>query len=270
MAFASKPRPRFPIVPASLLECERIVLKRNSWTFSFGILASGILLIMLVLVLMIGQMPFDLDRVASSTSYELTHGNNPRIVQLRTASGVAYYSCQSSKPSVILLHGTSFTKEDWRSSGILQQFCQNWSMISLDLNVNASYEQLSHVITELNRAGRLTLPIKGLVTPSASGHAVISSLKGNVSVLASQIQSWIPVACNALLSVDVSSLTKLHGWPIFAVYGDRDTSGKRSSELLEQHSGALVKELPGRHPCYLDSPSQFVDAINDFLSTLTS
>jgi pimeloyl-ACP methyl ester carboxylesterase len=240
---------------------------RNQSRLFLGMLTIATVLVAFVTLWRTGRTPSKTSLVASSVSLQGTATDNQQTIRLATTTGgLAYFSCPSSRPSLILLHGTAFTKEDWKNSGILQNFCRHWSVVALDLSVKANYEQLLHAIRDLSAAGQVTLPFKALVTPSASGFAVISSLQGNLSTLTSLVQSWIPVACNSLLLVDTSTLIQLNGWPIFAIYGDRDLSGKRSSELLKQYSGAIVQELSGRHPCYLDSPLEFVDTINDFLN----
>jgi hypothetical protein len=207
------------------------MLLRNKSRLFFEMFIIVLLLVAFVMLGRTRRTSSKISLVASSISLHGTKSNNQQTIRLATTpGGLAYYSCPSSRPSLILLHGSAFTKEDWKTSEILQNFCRHWSVVALDLNVKASYEQLLEVIRDLNDAGQVTLPIKGLVTPSASGYAVMSSLQGNLAALTSLIQSWVPVACNALLSVDAATLIQLNGWPILAIYGDRDPSVGEKSE----------------------------------------
>ena len=217
---------------------------------------------------------------------------------------------QQHQQQLVLLHGSRFTKEDWKTSGILQQFCQQegFSVIALDLSVKASYADLVQVLNQLSSTlETLTLPVQGLVTPSASGKAIIDGLllnnnnKNNskeTTSLKDLTERWIPVACLGLLQVakqqssssisssSSSSTVQLPpSWPILAVHGDQDKPGKQSSELLlswshnnsssssssstssSGHPQVTIQELPGRHPCYLDSPGAFVQAVTAFLKS---
>ena len=189
------------------------------------------------------------------------------------AAGIPYYHCAaataltSSSPSIdlVLLHGAAFTKEDWTTSGILQKFCSQDGVraTALDLSITAKHDELFTVMDALTEVDRMALPVSGLVTPSASGTIVLGAItSGNVSTLRNYAQLWIPVAANAALKYTADDLKVVQDWPILAIYGDRDSAGRRSSELLN-HSGTKtgVVELKGSHPCYLDSPSEFVDTV---------
>jgi hypothetical protein len=127
--------------------------------------------------------------------------------------------------------------------------------------------------------------VTALVTPSASGKAVVewnsnsnSNNQNNnknapppppLPPLSDYVSTWIPVASNSVASVSPKeSLSTLFQNidSILAIYGDQDAQGKASMKLLEQYvASAKLVELPGRHPCYLDSPQAFVDTIVEHL-----
>jgi hypothetical protein len=207
--------------------------------------------------------------------------NDPAIIETgkTTNEEVAYYHCVAGNQNassvdnhLVLLHGSAFTKEDWKTSGILDLFCTSKASLSvtaLDLSVKASHSDLLAVLDDLQGDGKIDLPISGLVTPSASGYAIIEGIEaGSISELLESIQRWIPVACNGILSVDnedVFASAEMKSWPILAVYGDKDVLGKHSSEFFQTHSEASVQELSGKHTFYLGAPESFVRTVLAFL-----
>ena len=200
---------------------------------------------------------------------------------------------QTTSPPVVqhlvLLHGSRYTKADWRTSGILGHFCEipGLAVTTLDLldNISSaatttttSQQHLLDVLADLAAAGVIALPIAALVTPSASGRFVLDGVTTTAHYqkttrrLVAAIQRWIPVATNSVLKDQERSKTllttpELVSWPILAIHGDQDEAGKRTSALFQEWAGAVVKEVPGRHACYLDSPVVFVDTVVAFLGS---
>lgn len=214
--------------------------------------------------------------------------NNKKSIVIESGTvdeTVAYYYCRGERSvhhsdgkitpdhHLVLLHGSRFTKEDWKTSGILELFCHSSiSVTALDLSVSSktTHGDLFRILDALQASGNIvSLPIAGLVTPSASGRAVIDGVtSGSIKKLTTAVERWIPVACNSLLSLSdgqKSTFSTAKSWPILAVYGNRDEAGQRSSNFLQKVCGAKVKELNGRHPCYLDSPHEFVETVVQFL-----
>jgi hypothetical protein len=197
-----------------------------------------------------------------------------------TSQEVAYYHCVAGNQDsssvdnhLVLLHGSKFTKEDWKTSGILDRFCTSTASLSvtaLDLSVKASHSDLLAVLDDLQGAGKIQLPVAGVVTPSASGYSIIHGITTEtISELMESIKRWIPVACYGILSVDdenVFASDEMKSWPILALHGDQDLLGKHSSQFLQFHSGATVKELSGMHAFYLASPESFVETVLAFLN----
>jgi len=192
------------------------------------------------------------------------------------SQAIAYYQCSSQSKTatpkdLVLLHGAHYTKEDWKTSGILHKFCSNdnnMRVTALDLPVTAKHDELISILDALVNKQMLQLPLVGIVTPSASGGTVLDGiLSGNAKTLRQYSQRWIPVAALAALRYTVDQLMNaIDGWPILAIYGDQDKGGKRSSELLQRAApSTVVVELPGSHPCYLDSPDAFVDTVMQYV-----
>lgn len=173
---------------------------------------------------------------------------------------------------LVLLHGAAFTKEDWKTLGILDLFAEHHpglAVTALDLGVSADYHKLVRVLSELAEAGIVdSLPVAGLVTPSASGKSVTTYVRDadttTATRLGSYLSTWIPVAS---YSVESCTNYELHAFgldasiSILAIHGDRDKRGKRVSEKLAEQAGAEAVELPGPHPVYKESPRAFVDAV---------
>lgn len=201
------------------------------------------------------------------------------ILKGTTSSGTSYYSCgQKSAPSIVLLHGARYTKEDWQTSGILEKFCGNGvSVAALDLNVRATSAELLMTVSELSDLGAVSTPIAAIVTPSASGFTMMDGiLNGNVDALRKEILRWIPVATNSANQYGEKDLVGAKAWPMLAVYGDQDISGKQSSNLWKTVAGAKVVELKVcarmRIPPNLLTPGQLVnrEATQSILTHQTS
>jgi hypothetical protein len=183
---------------------------------------------------------------------------------------IPYYHCSAKGTNIqhlVLLHGAKFTKEAWKTSGILKSFCliPNLSVSAMDLPVSSNREDLEDLLTVMQESKLIELPV-ALVTPSASGSAITDWMRrGDVSNLPNYIFRWIPVAANSVSAAkdeQVSSLKEVSGFSIFAIYGDRDGPGKLTTERLQKLAGAKTLELEkSGHPCYLDSPDAFVAAV---------
>jgi hypothetical protein len=182
------------------------------------------------------------------------------LQQGRTETGVDFYHCRDSeeKKHVILLHGAMFTKEDWKTSGILQQFCSTPGL-------TASHQDFIQLLEQSPSLFSRSLPVEAVVSPSASGKVVTDwMINGDISTISKYIQTWIPVAAGSVHSTTEQQLEALRtsGIEILAIYGDQDkTAGHDTSMRLQQWSGATTVELKGGHPCYLDSPDEFVKVI---------
>jgi hypothetical protein len=191
-------------------------------------------------------------------------------------SGVEYYQCltvdepSSSSIHLLLLHGSKFTKEDWKTSGILQQFCSipGWTVTAFDLSVSADARVFQALLGEYQRTMRYRNQLS-VVTPSASGRVITDwIMNGNVAELSSYLHTWIPVAAGSVHSLSEPQLQIIPpALDILAIYGDKDTKmGHDTSMKLQRWASATSVELKGSHPVYLDSPDEFVQVIRKHLS----
>lgn len=193
---------------------------------------------------------------------------------IQQVDGVDYYIClhASSFHSIVLLHGGSFTKEDWRTTGILDLACPHTNVLALDLNTSANSIQLRSILDTLHDSDILTLPQVTLVTPSASGRTMVDwLLRGQADSIPDYMSTWVPVAVGGLSSTYISNeqIQAMAGLiDVLAIYGDRDTAGGRLSDKLRNLIGATVVELSGGHPVYLESPNDFVANILEFIGIM--
>jgi hypothetical protein len=209
----------------------------------------------------------------SSQANKATSQGDEQVVSIQqgnTSDGVAYYHCTSSSSiQLVLLHGAHFTKENYKSSGLLDRFCSKGaSVTALDFSVKATAKNLKNSLMVLWQDGIVVKnrPIS-LVTPSASGYGVVDWINnGDLEEFRKHIRHWIPVASPAISSASIEKLGMLDV-AILAIYGDKDILGRRVSEFLAQHANALVVEIPGSHPCYLDSPMLFVKDVMEFVQS---
>lgn len=167
-------------------------------------------------------------------------------------------------------------------TGILEQFCNapGLRVSALDLPVSTNYQGLKTVIDDVAAQQRQEQSLKPvvLVTPSASGYAIVSWMLASDgpeewSDMPNYIEAWVPVAPVALSmasdeqiagSVGVGSSGMI---PVLAIYGDEDSGGGRLSERLGRVAGATVVELAGGHPVYLRSENDFVQNILNFIGS---
>ena len=112
---------------------------------------------------------------------------------------------------LILLHGASGTKEDWKTSGILDMLCDthneddegNLSILALDLSVMADGIQLGLAFDALVSNGMLSGKPCTFISPSASGKAIVSlgemAATASSSLLTKMIKAWIPLSTAGII-----------------------------------------------------------------------
>lgn len=194
----------------------------------------------------------------------------------------------------LFLHGAAYTKEDWKSSGILKKLCTRtprdveslmyFSVTALDLPVQSDAVTLARAFDALAEANIISgLPII-IVSPSASGRAVLDLAsvsqrqakieskdaieKGlshslHLSLLETMLLAWVPVACYDITTVpdSVFDVFETSHIPVLAIYGSNDKRGLEVANRLEQLAAAKKVMLGTNHACYLDDPNMFVEAL---------
>lgn len=205
----------------------------------------------------------------SSAASQITEG---------TLGSTPYYHCgpgtnvdsSSEIKHIVLLHGARFTKEDWKSSGILDMLCHynQLSVTAFDLNVKSTYKELVPLLKQLGNTHMATLPIAALVTPSASGLSVVSALRdGQLSQIQALVNLWVPVASGSVQQLTAPQLAaaKNKDFTILAMNGDQDGMGQTVGHKLANEAGAETMEFRGGHPFYLSIPREFTNALVQIL-----
>lgn len=195
-----------------------------------------------------------------------------------SSTSIDYYHCgphpDESTSELVMLHGAAFTKEDWKTSGILEKLCDlnndeeggDLTVTALDLPVSATGDELMAVYDALVDKGVVSGRPVVVVTPSASGKAVVT-LAADEEKLGKVIKGWIAVAPPAVGQADDEAFEYLNklSIPVLAIYGDQDSMGKKVTDKLSKLVSAKAVELEGKHPVYLDSPDEFVQEVLQFL-----
>lgn len=278
-------------------------MNTHSKQFHFIIIISAVVIVFLCVSASNSTSHYSMEKApvlvsSRNSNQEMTRTRNAYIqdtVSLKLPNGEAsnknildYIHCGSYFRSdtmdtdndleILMLHGAAFKKEDWVTSGILNDFCfkggKHISVTAIDLSVRVGVEGLEDAFQALVGAGVLSgLPVI-IISPSASGKSVVNLASdgyksdNGMSILQKLLKTWIPVATSAVLSVkekEVFSVFPNAGIDILAIHGDLDEMGKKVTQTLENYAGAKGVQLHGRHPCYLDSPTQFVQTIYDYL-----
>ena len=194
-------------------------------------------------------------------------------IELDELDGTPYYHCCYNRNSkvgsdILLLHGASFSKENWRRKGILADLCSSVSVVASDLPVNANWLTLIDTLEKLEARGEIRLPAT-IVTPSASGYSIVDWIFQAPSLddMPKYISTWVPVAPVDVPALSDAQLRSLSGLvDILAIYGSNDNGGAAVSMSLGELADAMVVKLDGGHAVYLKSPEAFADTILDYLN----
>lgn len=194
----------------------------------------------------------------------------------RTFDSIPYYHCSEGEGvsaletrDIVLLHGAKYTKEDWKTSGVLKILCNynHVNVLALDLPVSTEYKVLFQLLEGLAREKIITkLPLAALVTPSASGKAVVTAIQSDkVKTLGEGIaRVWVPIACSdvrSLTAQQLRSVKESRFLSVWSVHGDQDEMGKTVSSKLQKEAGSEVSVFSGGHAFYLNVPHEFAMAL---------
>jgi dienelactone hydrolase len=172
--------------------------------------------------------------------------------------------------SVLLLHGARFDAETWRGLGTLDVLAKaGYRVVALDLpgfgkSENWRFDRarlLEQLLPELGIGSPVAL------APSMSGAVTFAVLEARPELVA----GFIGVAPAG--TQRFTARVKDSPVPALVVWGDRDTvfPVAQAGLLAGSFERATVVILEGaRHPCYLDEPARFHEAVLKFLSSLRS
>jgi len=170
--------------------------------------------------------------------------------------------------SVLLLHGAKFDAETWRTLGTIALLAKaGYRVTALDLpgfGRSAAWRfDRTHLLERLLPKLGIGKPV--VLAPSMSGGVTFPVLERRPEL----VSGFIGVAPAGTQRY----AARIEGSPVPAliVWGDRDTVFPVSlaKVLAASFERATVVILEGaRHPCYLDEPARFHDAVLKFLSGL--
>ena len=169
---------------------------------------------------------------------------------------IAYFHCgprhtpsygkKTGHGELLLLHGARFTKDDWKTSGIMKSLCKDskkrpgLSVTAIDLSVSANGAALLNVFDALVREKVLSGDPIVIVTPSASGKAMLTlseadDVKNGSRSIKDVVAMWVPVACGGILKADEEAMAIFADISVLAIYGSEDpvAGGQSSQKLVE-------------------------------------
>jgi hypothetical protein len=209
--------------------------------------------------------------VSSPTTHTPSNPSSSGNIKDLSVGNVPFYYCSAAttpaKKSLVLLHGSTFTRKIYLDNGIMQDLCSDGSLevLAIELPVSAEHDNLKSLFDSLEAGGYVSFPV-ALVTPSASSLTVTSWLaNGDAQDMATYADPWIPVAPVYLSTLDDQQVSSLVS-NVLAIYGDEDTKAGRYSQRLGELADAEVVELAGGHAVYNGSPKEFVDVILGYLN----
>ena len=169
---------------------------------------------------------------------------------------------------VVLLHGAKFNAETWRGLGTIAVLAEaGYRVLAVDL---PGFGQSPAAPIDLHIWLETLLPKLSphkpvIVSPSMSGRVALPLVAGNPTALA----GFIPVAPVGIPAhADKLGKTAL---PTLIIWGQNDKVIPLSQAdlLAERIPGAEKLIIPGAgHPCYLDAPQVFHEAVLRFLDKL--
>uniref|UniRef100_A0A3Q3WPN6 Putative protein-lysine deacylase ABHD14B n=1 Tax=Mola mola TaxID=94237 RepID=A0A3Q3WPN6_MOLML len=210
------------------------------------------------------------------STVKMTEGN----VQLEGCKAPLFYrqsepASGEVKMSVLLLHGIRFSSENWLKIGTLDTLAKaGCRAVAIDLpGLGQSRSAVAPAaVGELAPAGflkevceRLRLTPAVVISPSLSGMYSLPFLHQHQEL----VRAYIPVApiCTDKFTAEQYQSVKV---PSLIVYGDQDAQlGELSLKNLSSLANHRVVVMKGAgHPCYLDDPDTWHNALTDFLKTL--
>ncbi|XP_076436827.1 putative protein-lysine deacylase ABHD14B [Babylonia areolata] len=181
----------------------------------------------------------------------------------------------TAKLTVLLLHGMAFSSQNWQEIGTLQRLAAwGYKAVAVDLpgfgksenqKLDAAMKEdfMVALVKEAVKKERMVV-----VSPSMSGSFSLPYLFSDAKSAVQKAAGFVPVA-PASTDKFVNSYPESQ-LPTLVVYGAKDKSlGESSKENLQKLPRSQVVVIPDAgHPCYIDQPTLFHNALYHFLSGL--
>ncbi len=175
-----------------------------------------------------------------------------------------------TQPSVLLLHGASFSAQTWKDIGTLKRLCQkNYYAVAVDLPGYGKSDSISDYHAEFlpKLIDKLNLKKTVLVSPSMSGTYSLAFIASH----ADQLRGFVAVA-----PVGLSKMSQqLQGieLPTLAIWGsdDRIIPVEQADLLVQQMPNTHKVILPkAGHACYMKATNKFHDHLIQFIDKITN
>lgn len=188
-----------------------------------------------------------------------------------------------SSPSntiVVLFHGASFSIDDWKKIGTMDQLTQkSIPYLAVDLprgkaskSEKREYPEMSGyvpLLEDLFRASGIGTRSKKMI--------IVGPSMGGAFALQYALERQNQIAGLVLIAPSLSGLNRelLENLdsPVLLIWGDKDNIfpveqyGRELKELLPRAKLLIIKGA--RHPAYLDKPSEFHDLLLDFVDEVS-
>lgn len=211
-------------------------------------------------------------------------------------SYISYYHCgpkytydQDDSIELLLLHGSNYTKEDWRKSNILQKLCSNnkkYSVTAADLSITSDGNGFIDLFTSLVDDNIISGRPINVITPSESSKCIISlaeyattttkssEIEESFHYLEQTINSWIPIVGSSKILINASEASLVEfskkDIPILAIHGIKDNNNMDSIKVTNRlikfsNAEKAVLSGDGHNSYYFDDPDNFVNILFKFL-----
>lgn len=186
---------------------------------------------------------------------EITYGDeNKSMPYYRCGPPTKILTINPELTEVVLLRGAkSFSKENWKTSGILETLCNtnnnddmgNLLVTAWDLDEGADGNELVAAFDAMSAQQVISGRPAVIISPSASGKALIglAAMRLNPKIeqddLKRIVKAWVPVSPTAALRAQDAVLEqyKTSNIPTLAIHGDQDPNGDKIALRLITNSG---------------------------------
>lgn len=190
-----------------------------------------------------------------------------KFLELRGAK-IRYLDEGSGRP-IILLHGASFTADVWNKTGTINAIKDaGWRAIAVDMpgfgkSEKGEFETVSSFLsafTEYLKLEKFALLGASLGGKEALEYSTLHYEKVLALILVGAVGVWLYE----------SKLHNLSQTPALLIWGSEDTISPPENYqiLLKYLKKAELKIIGKVHPCYLEEPDKFNEAVKSFLSSL--
>jgi abhydrolase domain-containing protein 14 len=192
-----------------------------------------------------------------------------KVIKIQTANIHYFEGGDPQYPSVLFLHGSSFSSKTWKDLGTLKRLTQkSFHVVAIDLPGYGKSESISdyHVEFLPKLVDKLNLKGAVLVSPSMSGTYSLSFVVKH----SEQLQGFVAVAPVGILKMT----QQLRGilLPTLAIWGsdDRIVPVEQADLLVELMPNAQKVILPkAGHACYMKATNKFHESLIQFVEKVT-